>query len=110
MQHITRKPLLWLGAVLALALMVGLPLAALADQVVNNLDNTIDATLETATITACGSVPVGFYIQPENKIPSGDASGCNATGSNSATVTLSVPAGVSASPSSLTFTGCGTGT
>jgi len=32
MQHITRKPLLWLGAVLALALMVGLPLAALADQ------------------------------------------------------------------------------
>jgi Galactose oxidase, central domain len=77
------------------------------DQVVNNIDASIDPALETATITSGGSVSVDFFIQPSNTIPAGDANGCNSTGANPATVTLSVPAGVTASTTSLTFTGCG---
>jgi len=88
-------------------LSLALPLVAFADQVVNNIDSTIDPALETRTITAGGSTVVGFYIQPSNTIPTGDASGCNATGSAPATVTLSVPVGVTATPSVFTFTGCG---
>jgi hypothetical protein len=80
---------------------------ALADQVVNNIDNTIDSALETKIISSGGSTVVGFYIQPSNTIPSGDASGCNATGAEPATAAISVPAGVTASTSSVTFIGCG---
>jgi hypothetical protein len=88
-------------------LVLALPLAVFADQVVNNIDSTIDPALETKTITAGGSGTVGFYIQASTTIPAGDANGCNATGANPATVNLSVPAGVTASSTSLTFTGCG---
>lgn len=95
-----------LGLALVLVLLA-LPLVVFADQVVNNIDTSIDPALETRTITAGGSTVVGFYIQPSNTIPAGDANGCNATGSNPATVNLSVPAAVTASPTSLTFTGCG---
>jgi hypothetical protein len=91
----------------ALVLVLALPLVVFADQVVNNIDTTIDSALETKTITAGSSGTVGFYIQPSNTIPPGDASGCNATGANPATVNLSVPGGVTASSNSLTFTGCG---
>jgi hypothetical protein len=108
MKRMSGKPILWLGAVFALALVVALPLAALADQVVNNLDNTVDATLETATITAGGpGVSVGYYIKTEQNIPQGDLNGCNATGNQPATVTLSVPPNVTASSTSLVFTECG---
>jgi hypothetical protein len=80
---------------------------ALADQVVNNIDITIDSTPEVRTITVGGSTTVGFFVQPSNTIPAGDATGCNATGANPATVNLSVPANVTASTTALTFTGCG---
>ena len=79
----------------------------LADQVVNNIDLTIDSNPEVKTITVGGSAVVGFFVQPSNTIPSGDASGCNATGSAPATVNLSIPANVTASVSALTFSGCG---
>jgi hypothetical protein len=82
---------------------------AIADQVSNNLDNTVDATLEVATITAGGSVSVGFYVQVSKNDPKGDVDGCNATGNNPATLTfINLPSGVTVSPSSVTFTGCGT--
>lgn len=91
----------------ALVLMLALPWAVFADQVVNTIDTTIDPDLETVTITAGGSASVVFDVIPSNTIPPGDASGCNATGANPATVNLSIPAGVTASPTSLTFQGCG---
>jgi hypothetical protein len=93
-------------ALAALAALILAPLA-LADQVVNTIDTTVDPALETVTITAGGSTPVGFYIKTENNIPPGDENGCNATGSAPATVTLSIPSEVTASATSLTFTGCG---
>ena len=80
---------------------------ALADNVVNNIDTTVDSTPETRTITAGDSgTTVGFWIQASNASPSGDASGCNATGANPATVSLSVPAGVTASATSVQVVGC----
>ena len=82
---------------------------AIADQVSNNLDNTVDATLEVATITAGGSVSVGFYVQVSKNDPEGDVNGCNATGDNPATLTFYPPSGVTVSTSSVTFKGCGPG-
>jgi hypothetical protein len=96
--------------ILAVAVSGILPIGvAIADQVSNNLDNTVDATLEVATITAGGSVSVGFYVQVSKNDPKGDVDGCNATGNNPATLTfINLPSGVTVSPSSVTFTGCGT--
>ncbi len=94
------------GLALALVLALVVTLVALADYVVNNIDTTIDPALESRTITTGGSTSVGFYIQPNNSDPN-DVNGCNATGANPATVTLSVPADVTASTTSLSFTGCG---
>ena len=59
------------------------------------------------TIPSGGSTSVGFFVQPSNTIPAGDANGCNSTGADPATATLSVPADVTASSTSLTFVGCG---
>ncbi|MDR5682727.1 MAG: PxKF domain-containing protein [Armatimonadota bacterium] len=84
------------------ALIVGIPPLARADVVYNTLSSTAGASV---TIPAGGSAVVGYYIQPTNT-PPGDVSGCNATGSAPATVTLSVPSGVTANQTSLVFTGC----
>lgn len=106
MQRIFRKKFTWIFT-LAIAMLMIVPFAAFADQVVNNIDTSIDNALETATITAGGSATVGLFISVSNGTPSGDLSGCNATGANPASVTLNVPAGVNASATSLNFTGCG---
>jgi hypothetical protein len=92
-------------AILTIMLLLLIPLLAMADQVVNNIDTTIDPTRESVTITTGGSVSVGFYIQPTTG--GGDANGCNSTGAAPATVNLSVPADVTTSAPSLIFTGCG---
>jgi len=105
MKRFSKWSFRWSLAALVLVLMLALPWAVLADQVVNDIDTTIDPALETATINAGGSRIVGFYIRATTG--GGDASGCNATGADPATVNLNVPAGVTASPSSLIFTGCG---
>jgi hypothetical protein len=105
-KYIFRKRFTWIFT-LALAALLMIPLAAFADQVVNNIDSSIDNALETATITAGGSATVGLFISVSNGTPSGDPTGCNANGANPAAVTLSVPAGVTASTTSLNFTGCG---
>ena len=93
---------------LVLVVMLAVPLTVFADTVVNTIDTTVDPALETVTITAGGpGATVGFYMAVTNGTPSGDPNGCNSTGSDPATVNLSVPAEVSATSSSLTFIGCG---
>jgi protocatechuate 3,4-dioxygenase beta subunit len=82
---------------------------ALADQIVNNIDTTIDPTLETRTITAGGAgTTVGFWVDQQNNVPAGDVNGCNAA-PDSVTIHLDVPAGVTASGSSVVVSGCGSG-
>ncbi len=90
--------------------LLAIPTAAFADQITNTIDSSVDPALETVTITAGGSTTVSFYIIPSNTVPAGDASGCNATGANPAKVTLSVPTGVMANQTLLTFSGCGIST
>jgi hypothetical protein len=81
---------------------------ALADPISNNIDTTVDPTLEVRTITAGGSTNVGFYDVASNTDPAADANGCNSTGVTPSTVTLNVPAGVTATPASFNLIGCGT--
>jgi hypothetical protein len=57
------------------------------------------------TFTAGGSTTVNYRITANN----GDGqTGCNAADASPATVTINAPAAVTATPSSLTFTSCGT--
>ncbi len=95
---------------IGMVVLVGLATALIvyADSIVNTIDNTVDGALEIRTIAAGSSTTVGFYVKTENNVPAGDVNGCNATGADPATVTLSVPTGVTASSTALTFTGCGT--
>jgi hypothetical protein len=82
--------------VLLLALLV--PLTVFADNVVDNV--TVGGT---DTITAGGSTIVSYKINANG----GDGqTGCNASDGSPATVTLSIPAGVTASTLSLTFSAC----
>jgi hypothetical protein len=83
-------------AVIAAMLITSL---ALADNVVNDIDAVGDHTF-----TAPGSATIGYKI---NTAAAGDPqSGCNASDGSPATVTLTVPAGVTASTTLLTFTAC----
>jgi hypothetical protein len=96
----------WLASALSLALFFGIVGVAVADNVYNNLDGSIDATLESMTLTAGGPTgTVSLFIQPTN----GDGkSGCNLVASTifSASVSSNDPS-VTVSPSSVTFTSCG---
>jgi hypothetical protein len=109
--------------VLALGIGLALPVAAmaapaLADQVTNTIDATPDSNLEVVTIAPGGSTSVGFQILaaqsggPGGVVtdPTGDVAGCNATTGSPATVTFSVPSGVSMTPATnqLVFTACDT--
>lgn len=80
---------------------------AFADDITNNLDATVDASLETMNLNVGGSSgSVQFRIIPKN----GDGkSGCNLTSSSQLTVSVnSSDAGVTTvSPSTLTFNSCG---
>jgi hypothetical protein len=95
---------------LSLALIVSMLFTsiAFADQVVNNIDNTVDSALETRSITSDESTVVGFYIK--SITGGGDANGCNATGSEEAYFTVTPPAGVTVSwdgyPNPIEFVGC----
>ena len=83
-------------AVIAAMLITSL---ALADNVVNDV-----TAGGTDTFTAPGYTIIGYKI---NTAAAGDPqSGCNASDGSPAMITLSVPAGVSASATSLTFTAC----
>jgi hypothetical protein len=73
---------------------------ALGDQVRNNV-----VAGGTDTITVGGSTTIEYRITVEGAGIDGQG-GCNASDSSPATVTLSVPAEVTASTTTFTFTGC----
>jgi len=93
----------------ATVLLLSTPLAAHADDVVNDLDAQIDATAESMSLTAGGpSGSTTLRVQPAN----GDGKqGCNLTGGATATfaVTSSDPAVATVSPGTVTFVACGDG-
>lgn len=90
-----------------MSILLGITAVASADDVSNNLDNSIDATAEIMSLNVGG--PAGtttLYITPRN----GDGkSGCNLTGGTTLTISLSSSntAVATVSPSSVTFTACG---
>jgi hypothetical protein len=89
------------GTVVALtaAVALGVPGIAFADNVVND----VDVAAGENSIAAGGSTTVGYKINANG----GDGqNGCNASDATPATVTLGVPAGVTASATTLTFSAC----
>lgn len=92
----TRRGRMITALVVAVLLALGAAWVAFADNLVNNLDTTVDPALETITITVGSQVDVGFYIEPTTK--DGDAPGCNATGNEPAYLTITPPSGVTATP------------
>ena len=93
--------------IVTVLLMVASTGRAFADTISNNLDATIDASLESMTLTAGGATGVaGLFVTPT----SGDGkNGCNLTGSTTLVVAVSSSAtGIATvSPSSITFASCG---
>jgi hypothetical protein len=90
-----------LGAIVATVLFAAV---AYADNVVND----VSTASKIVTVTAGGpGATVNYWIVANN----GDGqTGCNAADTSSATVTpTGLPPGVAKSPTSLTFTSCGTG-
>lgn len=73
--------------------------------VADNLNNNADSAGVT-TITAGGSTTITYQLVG-NSSPDGDISGCNVDLDNAATVTVTAPSGVTATPSSFQFTKCG---
>ncbi|MGN6578136.1 MAG: HYR domain-containing protein [Nocardioides sp.] len=88
---------------------MALPTSAIADTVYNNLDNTVDATAETMSVTAGGATgTTSLFVAPAN----GDGvNGCNVKNTNALTVTVasSNASVATVSPSSVTFETCGDG-
>jgi hypothetical protein len=80
---------------------------ALADDISNNLDATVDATAEVMSLTVGGvNGTTNLYVTPRN----GDGkNGCNLTGSTTLVVAVgsSATSVATVSPSSVTFTSCG---
>ncbi len=92
-----------LAFVLAGTLSAGI---VLADDISNNLDTSIDAIAETMSLTAGGANGATAYAV---RVQNGDGkNGCNITGGKVLNVSVisSSPA-VTVSPTSLTFTSCG---
>jgi hypothetical protein len=94
----------FLSLVLVLGTSGGL---ALADDVTNNVDGSVDASLEIMNLSVGGATgSVTFDVVPQN----GDGkNGCNLTADKNLTASVNVsnPSVASASQSSLTFTSCG---
>lgn len=80
---------------------------ALADNIYDNLDGTIDATLEVMNLTVPG--PTGSTSMRVDATNGDGKNGCNLTGATTLVVSVnSSNTGVATvSPSTLTFTGCG---
>ena len=93
-----------LRAAVAIVAAGGLVLTFGGVAVADNLHNDVVAG-GNDTFTAGGSTTVNYRISANN----GDGqTGCNAADASPATVTINAPAAVTATPSSLTFTSCGT--
>jgi hypothetical protein len=83
-----------------LGMLLAIPAIAIADNVQNDVTAGGNDTITTATSTT-----INYRITANN----GDGqTGCNAADSSAATLNINAPAGVTATPSSRTFTTCGT--
>jgi hypothetical protein len=95
-----------IAGVVAVALVLGSTATALADQISNNLDGTVDSTVETLNLTPNGSTgSVGLFVVPLG----GDGkNGCNLTGQTQLVVNVvsSAPGVAAVSPNQITFTSC----
>jgi hypothetical protein len=87
--------------------------AVLADTVYNNIDNSIDSTVETMSLTAGGTTGLtSLSVTPANVSGDNDSvNGCNVKNTNSLTVSVksSDTTVATVSPSSVTFTDCNKG-
>jgi hypothetical protein len=87
-----------------LFMMLGMLLAIPAIAIADNVQNDVTAG-GNDTITTGGSTTINYRITANN----GDnQTGCNAADSSAATLNVNAPANVTATPSSRTFTTCGT--
>jgi hypothetical protein len=88
------------------AVLLAIPAIALADDIANNLDASIDADVETTSVNTGSTKTVGYLVQPRN---GDDQNGCNIQGGEALTVNVasSNTAVATVSPSSLTFSSCG---
>lgn len=80
---------------------------AVADDVSNSIDGTIDGTAEVMPLTVGGANgSTMLYVQPQND---DGKNGCNLTGSTTLTLNIasSNTSAATVSPSSVTFDGCG---
>src|SRR5919112_2303105 len=89
------------------AVLIAIPAIALADDISNNLDASIDAAAEVMPLTVGGADgTTQLFVTPRN----GDSkNGCNLTSSTSLglSVSSSNTAVATVSPSSVTFASCG---
>jgi hypothetical protein len=88
------------------AVLLAVPAIALADDISNNLDASVDAAAEVMPLTTGGADgTTQLFVTPRN----GDSkNGCNLTGGTSLglSVSSSNPSVATVSPSSVTFTSC----
>ena len=92
------KNKLTIATTLALVVVLVFTSLALADNIVNNIEANVNDTF-----TAPGSTVVKYKV---NATGGDGKDGCNASDGTPLTITLSVPAGVTASTTSLTFNAC----
>src|SRR5262245_39761135 len=101
----------FISTLLSFILVFSFPLQVFADQIVDNLDASIDATAENINLITNGANgTVGYYVKSTgtNDVPSDPKNGCNLTGSTSLIVSVNTSnaAVATVSPSSITFTNC----
>jgi hypothetical protein len=88
------------------AVLLAIPVVAIADDISNNLDASIDAVAETMPLQVGGANgTTTLYVVPQND---DGKNGCNLTGSTTlvANVTSSNPSVATVSPGSVTFDSC----
>jgi hypothetical protein len=94
----------WSGRATAVAAMTAVGAMALSGVAfADNVVNDVDVAAGDNAITTGGTTTIGYKVNANG----GDGlAGCNASEATPATVTLSVPADVTASATTLTFTAC----
>src|SRR5215213_89481 len=94
---------------MTLGLLLAVPAIALADNIYNNVDTTVDATAEVMSLQV--GATTGNTTQLAVITQNGDGkNGCNISGSGSSVtfpVSSSAPSVATVSPSSVTFDACG---
>jgi hypothetical protein len=91
----------------ALAFLTAFMMVTAGVAMADNLQNDV-AVGGNDTIIAGGSTTITYRLVA-NAAPGGDITGCNVDATNPATVTVTVPAQVTATPTSFQFTSCGDG-